>query len=131
MQDCGLIAGMVLWGLCSIFCDIRYLGVDDLRITEHKNLQTLVGLDHAGKYRCCRPHLAEPWTLTMASRQPMPSRDSPRLPGPSQQAYEVPEFMVRRLDGQINPVLLATPDSGVTYIGQGQWAAEEQEEDPM
>ncbi|KAF7537884.1 hypothetical protein G7Z17_g12766 [Cylindrodendrum hubeiense] len=46
-------------------------------------------------------------------------------------AYEVPEFMVRRLDGQTHPALTATPGSGVVYTGSDQWVAESTETIPI
>ncbi|RBA15764.1 hypothetical protein FPRO05_12371 [Fusarium proliferatum] len=44
---------------------------------------------------------------------------------PRRRAYEVPEYMVRELDGHIHPELMATPGSGVVYRGgPGSWLAE-------
>ncbi|RSL50749.1 hypothetical protein CEP53_008684 [Fusarium sp. AF-6] len=49
--------------------------------------------------------------------------------GPSA-IYEVPEFMVRRLDGHVHPALTATPGSGFICTGSGQWEAERTETTP-
>ncbi|XEV01769.1 hypothetical protein FSHL1_007056 [Fusarium sambucinum] len=38
--------------------------------------------------------------------------------------YEVPEFMVRKLDGNTHPALIATPGSGVIYTGSQSWVSE-------
>ncbi|RSL48874.1 hypothetical protein CEP54_012701 [Fusarium duplospermum] len=59
-------------------------------------------------------------------------RSTPNVPaqGPSI-IYEVPEFMVRRLDGHMHPALTATPGSGVIYTGSGQWEAERTETTPL
>ncbi|KAF4460099.1 hypothetical protein FALBO_13127 [Fusarium albosuccineum] len=43
--------------------------------------------------------------------------------------YEVPEFMVRKLDGKHHPAFQATPGSGVVYSGSEQWVAEPHQRD--
>ncbi|KAH6879449.1 hypothetical protein B0T10DRAFT_447413 [Thelonectria olida] len=54
----------------------------------------------------------------------------PRQATLSLAAYEVPEFMVRRLDGHIHPALNATPGSGAVYTPSQQWVAESGENEP-
>lgn len=45
---------------------------------------------------------------------------------------EVSEFMVRRLDGQINEALHATPDSGVVFDGiESCWVPEHERDDDL
>lgn len=71
--------------------------------------------------------------VTEANDDAMDSRRSTsNLPvqGPSA-IYEVPEFMVRRLDGHIHPALTATPGSGFICTGSGQWEAERTETTPL
>ncbi|KAF5026361.1 hypothetical protein F66182_1569 [Fusarium sp. NRRL 66182] len=53
----------------------------------------------------------------------------PRTTHPS--VYEVPEFMVRKLDGHIHPALVATPGSGVVYTESQQWTPEPSLIDPI
>ncbi len=58
-----------------------------------------------------------------------------RIDGTTRRAHvhpEVSEFMVRKLDGQILPILNATPESGVRYdSGRGQWMPEIENEMKM
>ncbi|KAF5011929.1 hypothetical protein FDECE_1994 [Fusarium decemcellulare] len=43
--------------------------------------------------------------------------------------YEVPEFMVRKLDGKHHPALNARPGSGVVYSESDQWVPESRQHD--
>ncbi|KAM0361720.1 hypothetical protein HYE67_002804 [Fusarium culmorum] len=45
--------------------------------------------------------------------------------------YEVPEFMVRKLNGDVHPALMATPGSGVVYTGSQSWVADSSTVDPL
>ncbi|KAM5349961.1 hypothetical protein ACJ41O_006466 [Fusarium nematophilum] len=56
---------------------------------------------------------------------------TPHQRQPPVTVYEVPEFMVRRLDGRIHQALNATPGSGVVFTGAEQWVAEPTEDDPI
>ncbi|KAF4958072.1 hypothetical protein FSARC_11108 [Fusarium sarcochroum] len=44
----------------------------------------------------------------------------------SGRVYEIPEYMVRELDGRVHPALMAIPGSGVVYRGSESWVAESQ-----
>ena len=47
-------------------------------------------------------------------------------------ALEVPEFMVRRVDGHVLPVLNVSPDSGVVYNGVAkEWVGVQCEDQQM
>ena len=60
----------------------------------------------------------------MESRSQSHITERPRLAN-----HEVPEFLVRRLDGHTHPVLATTPDSGVVYSGiENQWTLERSDE---
>ncbi|KAM0228255.1 hypothetical protein ACHAPO_010904 [Fusarium lateritium] len=52
------------------------------------------------------------------------SHQSPSLSSTQPPVNEVPEFMVRKLDGDIHPALMARPGSGVVYTGSQSWVEE-------
>ena len=61
-----------------------------------------------------------------------PRQDLGGIPHEQSIHPEVSEFMVRRLDGHILPVLDATPRSGIVYSGlSGKWVPELESKNDM